>query len=177
MDTLTPSLLALMGISAGTALGEVLIDQNKDDTAVASYNSTVAEKSALEQTIADQQAQLATLTNKPNPTADDAVARDNLNRQLLDERTRLNQLAQQLKSMAPTVAAASSEGFIRDVLRDGAGFSFHRFQIFIWTLVLGGVFISGVYNNLVMPEFSATLLGLMGMSSGTYIGFKFPEAR
>lgn len=177
IDTITPSLLALMGISASTALGEVLIDNTKDATAVANYNSSVAEKTALEQTITDQLAQLATLTNKANPTADDAAARDNLNRQLLDERTRLNQLAQQLKTMAPTVAAAESEGFIRDVLRDGAGYSFHRFQIFIWTIVLGGVFISRVYNNLAMPDFSATLLGLMGLSSGTYIGFKFPEAR
>lgn len=41
--------------------------------------------------------------------------------------------------------------------------------------MLGIMFISSVYNNLTMPEFSATLLGLMGISSGTYIGFKFPE--
>ena len=25
-----------------------------------------------------------------------------------------------------------------------------------------------------MPDFSATLLGLMGLSSGTYVGFKMP---
>jgi hypothetical protein len=64
-----------------------------------------------------------------------------------------------------------------DILSDGAGYSFHRFQIFGWTLALAGVFIFNVYNQLTMPEFSATLLGLMGMSSGTYIGFKFPEQR
>jgi len=28
-----------------------------------------------------------------------------------------------------------------------------------------------------MPEFSTTLLGLMGLSAGTYIGFKFPEQK
>ena len=27
-----------------------------------------------------------------------------------------------------------------------------------------------------MPEFDASLLGLMGISSGTYVGFKFPES-
>jgi hypothetical protein len=27
-----------------------------------------------------------------------------------------------------------------------------------------------------MPDFSATLLGLMGISSGTYIGFKASDA-
>ena len=28
-----------------------------------------------------------------------------------------------------------------------------------------------------MPEFSTTLLGLMGISSGTYLGFKLPEKK
>jgi len=31
--------------------------------------------------------------------------------------------------------------------------------------VLGIIFVSSVYNNLSMPEFSTTLLGLMGISS------------
>jgi hypothetical protein len=70
-----------------------------------------------------------------------------------------------------------TEGFFRDILSDGEGYSFHRFQIVMWSIALGGVFISKVYNNLTMPEFSTTLLGLMGMSSGTYIALKFPEKR
>jgi hypothetical protein len=41
--------------------------------------------------------------------------------------------------------------------------------------VLGLVFIRSVLLQLVMPDFDTTLLGLMGISSGTYIGFKFPE--
>lgn len=177
IDTITPSLLGLMGISAGTALSEVLIDAGKDTQATTTYNAALAEKTALEQTIADEQAQLAALAAKPNPTVDDAAARDNLNRQLLDQRTRLNQLALQLKATAPAAGAVASEGFISDILTDANGYSFHRFQIAIWTIVLGGVFVSRVYNSLTMPEFSATMLGLMGISSGTYIGFKFPEAR
>jgi len=28
-----------------------------------------------------------------------------------------------------------------------------------------------------MPEFNTTLLGLMGISSGTYLGAKFPEQK
>jgi len=66
---------------------------------------------------------------------------------------------------------------LRDLLSDGSGYSFHRFQIFAWTIVLGIIFVSSVYNNLTMPEFSTTLLGLMGLSAGTYIGFKFPEQK
>jgi hypothetical protein len=48
------------------------------------------------------------------------------------------------------------------------------FQIAVWTLVLGIVFIRSVYVDLTMPDFDATLLTLMGISSGTYIGFKLP---
>ncbi|HEX9459334.1 MAG TPA: hypothetical protein VGA84_09330 [Thermoanaerobaculia bacterium] len=44
----------------------------------------------------------------------------------------------------------------------------------VWTLVLGGVFLISVLWDLTMPEFSATMLALMGISSGTYIGFKLP---
>ena len=71
---------------------------------------------------------------------------------------------------------SKSDGPLKDILNDGDGISFHRFQIAVWTLVLGGVFVVGVYHNMSMPEFDASLLTLMGISSGTYVGFKFPEA-
>jgi len=105
LDTITESVLALIGIGAATALGATMIDQNK-----------------------------------PAPTSADR-----------------------------------SEGFLRDVMSDPTGISLHRFQMFAWTLILGVIFIASVYHNLEMPQFSATLLGLMGISSGTYLGFKVPE--
>ena len=38
------------------------------------------------------------------------------------------------------------------------------------------MFVVDVYNRLAMPEFSATLLkGLLGISAGTFVGFKLPE--
>jgi hypothetical protein len=69
----------------------------------------------------------------------------------------------------------SSEGFLFDILSDVNGISFHRFQIFVWTILLGIIFCTKVCTDLTMPEFSNTLLALMGISSGTYLGFKFPE--
>ena len=98
-------------------------------------------------------------------------------RQLTDTRTRMNQIDQQLRTLNSQQSATTSAGFIRDILSDSSGYSFHRFQIFAWTIVLGIIFVSSVYNNLTMPEFSTTLLGLMGLSAGTYIGFKFPEQK
>jgi hypothetical protein len=69
-----------------------------------------------------------------------------------------------------------SQGFLPDILNDGAnGVSFHRFQMFVWTFVLAILFIYSVWNRLSMPDFNATLLALMGISSGTYLGFKIPE--
>jgi len=105
LNTITESVLALIGIGAATAIGATVIDGNKQ---------------------------------------------------------------------APSTSDVS-EGFFRDVLSDTTGVSLHRFQMFIWTLVLGVIFMASVYKDLEMPQFSATLLGLMGISSGTYLGFKVPE--
>jgi len=69
----------------------------------------------------------------------------------------------------------ASEGFLKDILTDANGVSLHRFQMLVWTIVLAGVFLKGVYDDLGMPNFSATLLALMGITSGTYLGLKIPE--
>ena len=68
-----------------------------------------------------------------------------------------------------------SQGWLKDVLSDSEGVDFHRFQMLVWTGVLGIIFITRVWQELAMPEFSATLLGLMGLSAGTYVGLKIPE--
>jgi hypothetical protein len=72
-------------------------------------------------------------------------------------------------------AVIRSQGFIKDILSDSNGISFHRFQVFAWTIVMVLVFIRQVASYLVMPEFSGALLTLMGISSGTYLGFKVSE--
>jgi hypothetical protein len=48
-------------------------------------------------------------------------------------------------------------------------------SIAVWTVVLSIVFIKQVYENLAMPEFNTTLMGLLGLSAGTYLGLKIPE--
>jgi len=72
-------------------------------------------------------------------------------------------------------AQPTSGKFIRDLLLEGPDkkdLSFHRFQMLLFTIILGVIFIYKVVTTLVMPEFDATLLTLMGISSGTYLGFK-----
>ena len=111
LDTITGSVLGLLGIGAGTALGSSVIDAGKEEKAATAGQ--------------------------------------------------------------PTVGA--SQGFLRDLLQDGEGVSLYRFQMFVWTLVLGIIFVASVYEKLAMPSFSPSLLGLMGISSGTFLGAKFPE--
>lgn len=177
LDTITASLLGLMGISAGTALSEALIDSGKDTARATQLQDLTAEKQTLEQSISGLQAQIDNLNAMTSPAASDLINRDSLNKQVQDNRTRLAQVNDQIHALTRPASASLSSGFLRDILSDSSGYSFHRFQIFAWTIVLGIIFVSAVYNNLNMPEFSPTLLGLMGLSSGTYIGFKFPEKK
>jgi hypothetical protein len=69
-----------------------------------------------------------------------------------------------------------SRGLWLDLVADDKGVvALDRLQVVVWTIVLGGVFLNSVFWDLTMPEFNATLLALMGISSGTYIGFKLPN--
>lgn len=100
LDTLTPSVLGLMGISASTALGTRLIGADS------------------------------------------------------------------------STSVSPSAGFFTDIISDANGYSFHRFQMVLWTLLLGIIFVAFVYDNLAMPQFSGPLLTLIGISAGTYLGFE-----
>jgi hypothetical protein len=70
----------------------------------------------------------------------------------------------------------SSGNFFDDLLTDAYGVTLHRFQMLAITVILGVMFIIHVATNLTMPEFDGTLLTLMGIAGGTYIGFKIPES-
>jgi hypothetical protein len=70
---------------------------------------------------------------------------------------------------------SESHGFITDVLSDSEGYSVHRVQMAIWTVILGLVFCYEVIMNLAMPQFDTNLLLLMGISSSGYIGLKAVE--
>lgn len=86
-------------------------------------------------------------------------------------------LARKDPARAVAARARTSEGIVADLLMDADGYSFHRFQIAVWTIVLGVIFGWTVYTTLSMPEFGGTMLALMGISGGTYVGFKLQEAK
>jgi hypothetical protein len=90
------------------------------------------------------------------------------------DRTALQAEAEKLRSQLSKLRGIS-ENFLTDILSDANGISFHRFQIAAWTLVLSVIFAVGVWQNLTMPTFNTTLMGLLGLSAGTYLGLKIPE--
>ena len=63
-----------------------------------------------------------------------------------------------------------------DLLSENGEITLHRFQMLAWTLGLGLVFVTAVIGNLTMPDFPSTVLALMGLSAGAYLGFRIPEA-
>ncbi|WP_148219290.1 hypothetical protein [Azospirillum sp. B510] len=68
-----------------------------------------------------------------------------------------------------------SQGLLPDLLSDAGGYNIHRLQLLAWTGVLGITFLYEVTRTLGMPELSANLLALTGISNGTYFGFKMQE--
>ena len=159
--TPTGSVLALLGISSATGFAAAIVDRSKISDANDKRLSLEVQKASLESRIAEMG-----VTHPPDGS--------DLAKQIQDKKDQLAVTNLQLAN-TPRPATSRSAGLLRDLFCDGEGVSFHRFQIIAWTIVLGIVFLKAVNSDLAMPDFDATLLGLMGLSSGTYIGFKFPE--
>ncbi|MDD5387864.1 MAG: hypothetical protein PHD37_00850 [Gallionellaceae bacterium] len=70
-----------------------------------------------------------------------------------------------------------TKGFWFDISTDKDGVTLPRLQQIAWTSLLGIVFLSQVVTRLAMPDFDASVLALMGISAGTYLGFKVPETQ
>lgn len=160
LDTINPTVLTLMGISTVTALGAAFITSNTADPEAAAKpppRNYLAEIRVTKEEIRTAQA------------AKDRKAEE-------DAKVKLGKLKKQLKDWRKL----HWNQWILDLLSEENDMSkpqimsFHRFQIIVWTLVLGVVFCSEVLTKLGMPNFDSTLLILMGISSGTYLGFKFP---
>jgi hypothetical protein len=182
MDTLNTSVLGLIGISAGTALGSAFVDASKPISADSSGNQPIVDVTRphleilaeLKKLRADTQKELEALQKaRALISPSDKHALDDNERRQNEVRERLANYRWQSAYFAwPTW-----KGVMYDLLAENNLISFHRFQIFVWTLILGVMFVANVYNELAMPQFSATLLGLLGISAGTYVGFKLPETR
>jgi hypothetical protein len=164
--SITESVLALMGISAGTAIGSSIIDNNPSRppagttaTAVEVVPATPPATTAGTTARADTAAQPDVIV-VPNTAGAAAVA------------ARVAPTAPVRVAVVVRPAPSTTGRWWKDILMDEEGVNFHRFQMAAWTFVLGIIFLRQVYNELAMPEFNPALLALIGISSGTYLGLK-----
>lgn len=146
MEKIPDQVLVLLGISGATGLGAVLIGAGKAPAE--------ARKDALE-------------------AQADARA---LSPEEIGRLEKLRQVVQreQARSADPPPRPTLRQ-FFTEICDDGSGISVHRLQVVVWTVVLGGVFVWNVAQLMSMPHFPDTLLLLLGISNGTYLGFKIPE--
>jgi hypothetical protein len=196
---LNTQVLGLMGISAVTGLAAVAMDSNKWNTAVTQRRTLEVERDGLLLRLDGQPGQPGLRALVSGARAAAAVAAGaggaaagaggaaaapattpvpgnlaDLEKELADKEVRLGQVQAEL-NRSPALTAAASQGWMKDLLSDDGGVSVHRLQILVWTLAVGVYFAIYVIRNLQMPELDDKILTLMGISSGTYIGFKFPE--
>lgn len=160
--------LILLGIGAGTVLGSAAIDASKNtpEARAKEYDEAAKTEDRL-RTIDTRLKEIDTaLAEKTKSEIDETALRK--------ERADLSAENEQKTSLYRKLTKRS-ENFITDILSDANGVNFHRFQIAVWTLVLSTIFIKEVYENLAMPVFDTALMGLLGLSAGTYLGLKIPE--
>lgn len=196
--------LTLLGIGGATAALGAMIDSQNPEAAAAQRGKSLADKKVEEKDLTDEIATLegeinsikVTITaaeqaikamETDNSQADLQAKQDTIERkrkELTDQRTEAEE--KRIKRMGKEGRLAAvrsqirklrgeSEGFWQDIVSDANGVSFHRFQMVAWTILLSLVFVLDVYKRLAMPTFDATLLGLMGISSATYLGLKTTE--
>ena len=65
--------------------------------------------------------------------------------------------------------------FFHDIISDGQGLVLYRFQMLVFNVLFGVLFLIYVVQHVSMPDFDGSVLSLLGMSSLTYTGFKIPE--
>jgi hypothetical protein len=150
-NSITTSTLVLLGISAGTTLGSKMVDSTKQKTA----QDLKATKAALN-------TQMAAVSEPALPVFQARAIQ-------------LQQATAQLDDLERPQDQLQSRGLLPDIMSDENGISIHRFQMVVWTVVLTAIFVWKVCQDFAMPEFSTTLLTMMGISAGAYVTLKVPE--
>jgi hypothetical protein len=161
-DTIPASLLGLMGISAATALAAVAVGSRGSEQTAARKKLYDDELAAIETAVAEIDAQIAN-----SALAGIKPTLEKKREALLERKRNIYVDRAGLTTISPSTT------WWRDLIADdNGGVGLDRIQVLVWTMVLGFIFLNAVFWDLSMPEFNTTLLALMGISSGTYIGFK-----
>ena len=177
LDTLNTTILALLGISSCTSIASRLTNAiTLEDGSIRPEPDRAARR---HKSSADLIEDLGKERKALNAEAD-ALRKQQLEAPVAGGDARLVRLCariQRLNDDLDYLKLPRITRFFMDLLGENGSVTVHRLQVLVWTLVLGVVFITKVKSELSMPVFSDTLLGLMGLSSATYIALKVPELK
>jgi hypothetical protein len=164
--TLTSQELLLLGISSVTGVGAYLIAEKSDPAAEKPRGSDVLTREEIDlETAGELEPRLASESEKAAQLTGAEALRSQ--RRVAEFKRRAEYYK---KGWVATLWRSLND--LLSEANDGRP-SFHRFQMIGWTLAFGVIFVRAVYYKLAMPEFSADQLLLMGISNGTYLGFKW----
>jgi hypothetical protein len=169
-NSLNAEALFLLGLGLATQAGAGLVDtsrRTKARAAAAELGPKVAEMKEQVKEMTVQEEQLAAST--------DPVAKMQLHATRSATGVKLADAEREVSAANALIRGSRSDNFFLDLVSDGEGVSLHRFQMVAWTAVLIGIYLTEVYSKLALPAFSATLMGLMGLSSTAYVGLKPTE--
>lgn len=164
---LNDTCLWLIGIGSGTALGSAIISE-ADVSAAKSDKNPLGRK--RRENLAGFQQRLDEEINDTNQAMNAAAT--------TEARSVFQARYDALLAQKADLARMPNRGWKRlmnDWLTDGDVYSFHRYQMLAWTLVLGLFFIAKVWSKWELPTFDGTTLALLGITSGTYLGFKLQK--
>lgn len=164
LHVLNETCLWLIGIGSGTALGSAVIAEGEQSANVQGGERLLRRRGEKREDFAIRlNSEIAAVTTAL-ANAVDPAERDRL------KRRELNLLAQ--RDELSSLPASRFHRVLEDWLTDKRVYSFHRYQMLVWTIVLGMVFITKVWKYRELPTFDGAMLALMGITSGTYLGFK-----
>ncbi|MGH9838087.1 MAG: IPT/TIG domain-containing protein [Blastocatellia bacterium] len=170
---ISASALILLGIGFGTAVGASMIDEGRQETDVNNQPNNGKLQDMLEEK-ARIEMELNNLSITRRALLSDEEKK-NLDEQLKAKEAEAKAKVQEISNEFPNAIRPGSEGLRKDILTDANGARFHRYQMAAWTFILGIIFLQQVLSRLAMPKFSETVLALMGISAGTFLGLKTTE--
>ena len=165
-DIVTSQALTLMGISVLTAGGSAIVENVRDTPEDALNDGLKALGLSNYQDIVALKQAISDLQDKVNNSGLTASEQATLHDKYLLLQTYQNRISPFL-----------TQGWLKDLVTDIDGTALHRLQAFVWTVVLGVIFIYAVYITKAMPNFDTNLLALMGISNAGYVGFKYNETQ
>lgn len=170
--TLTSQELLLVGLSSATGLGAYLIADQSEAATPKPRGASVLTREEMDLDNPDQLLALAHSESEIQKTVQLTEA------EALRSQQRVAELQRRAAYYKRGWRAALWRS-LNDLLSESndARPSFHRFQMIGWNLAFGVIFVRAVYYKLAMPEFSSDQLLLMGISNGTYLGFKWSVSR